>query len=277
MKEHPPVKGRSRQIFLLTDGEISDVTRVIDLCRSMSSSTRIFTFGLGMSPSRALVKGIARATNGRFVFIPPNTKVDVYVQEQLHRALQPSITNIQVKWDLNGTTVHTAPTQPPPVYSNDRFIIYGLIDNITLNTNLSVEFYSAENNYRLDSGSFDRTSNIGNSGTIARLAAKALILELQHAKTTEDEQMRKKKMIELSLNYGILSPYTAFIGVEKRINASSADMAVREVPIQISTDDQHLFSNVKQYYLLGSNSEKSHMISHLTIFSFFFIILLNSL
>jgi hypothetical protein len=298
LKEHPPVKGRSRQIFLLTDGEISDVTSVINLCRSMSSSTRIFSFGLGMSPSRALVKGLARATNGRFVFIPPNTKVDVYVQEQLHRALQPSITNIQVKWNFNGTTVRTAPTQPPPVYSDDRFIIYGLMDNITAlpsNTNHSVEFYSEENRYRLGAGNFNQMSNIGNSGTIARLAAKALILELQNAKTTTAdclqscsqeeidlnenmEKIRKKNIIELSLNYSILSPFTAFIGVEKRINGSNIDMALREVPIQISADDQHLMLGKTFYkYMMTSNSEQCHMISRLTILVFFFITLHNSL
>jgi hypothetical protein len=63
----------------------------------MASSTRIFSFALGRSPSRSLVKGLARATNGHFVFIPPETSVDVYVGEQLEKALPLSITNLQVK------------------------------------------------------------------------------------------------------------------------------------------------------------------------------------
>src|SRR5579862_7134976 len=45
-------------------------------------------------------KGLARATNGRFVFIPPDANVDVYVGEQLQKALQPCITNVRVKWNL---------------------------------------------------------------------------------------------------------------------------------------------------------------------------------
>ncbi|CAF1569699.1 unnamed protein product, partial [Adineta ricciae] len=98
--EHPPQDGRSRQIFLLTDGEISNVTEVLDLCRSMSKSSRIFSFGLGKSPSRSLVKGLARSTNGRFCFIPPSTKVDTYVGQQLEKALQSSITNLEIKWNL---------------------------------------------------------------------------------------------------------------------------------------------------------------------------------
>ncbi|CAF4735540.1 unnamed protein product, partial [Rotaria sp. Silwood2] len=54
IEQHSPNQGRARQIFLLTDGEISNVTAVLDLCRLMASSTRIFSFGLGKSPSRSL-------------------------------------------------------------------------------------------------------------------------------------------------------------------------------------------------------------------------------
>ena len=91
----------------------------------MSNSTRIFSFGLGRSPSRSLVKGLARSTNGHFVFIPPDTNVDIYVGEQLEKALQSSITNVQVKWNL-GRNVMNVPTITPPVYVNDRLIVYGL-------------------------------------------------------------------------------------------------------------------------------------------------------
>ncbi|CAF4700933.1 unnamed protein product [Rotaria sp. Silwood1] len=128
LEKHPPRKGRVRQIFLLTDGEISNVNEVLDLCRSMATSTRIFSFGLGHSPSRSLVKGLARATNGCFVFIPPNTSVDIHVGEQLQKALQSCISDIQVDWNL-GTTVMSTPTRIPPVYANDRLIVYALAND----------------------------------------------------------------------------------------------------------------------------------------------------
>ena len=103
------MQDHARQVFLLTDGEISNVDEVLDLCRSMSTSTRIFSFGLGLSPSHSLVKGLARATNGRFVFIPPYTNVDLYVGEQLQKALQPCITNIEIKWNLKTTITNVVP------------------------------------------------------------------------------------------------------------------------------------------------------------------------
>jgi hypothetical protein len=229
----------------------------------MATSTRIFSFGLGHSPSRSLIKGLARATNGRFVFIPPNTSIDIYVGEQLQKALQSCIINVEIKWNL-GTPVMSSPKIAPPVYANDRMIIYALTDNSTalFDHNSTVELYTSK--HRFSEAKITRVPNVSHDGTIARLAAKALILELQHSKlpqknttsslqtrfqeysqpttteTTDEKEMTKKRIIELSLKHKILSPHTAFVGIEKRANASNPDMVLREVPIQISTDDQHL-------------------------------------
>ncbi|CAF2920181.1 unnamed protein product [Rotaria sp. Silwood2] len=270
LEEHSPSQGRARQIFLLTDGEISNVNEVLDLCRSMANSTRIFSFGLGHSPSRSLVKGLARATNGRFVFIPPNSSVDVHVGEQLQKALQSCITNIEVKWNL-GINVMSAPNKMPPAYANDRLIAYAIANDpmFVFNHNSSVELHTDK--CRLGEAKIDSIPKVSVNGTIARLAAKALILELQHSKLPSSTKQKvtgslqsrfqkdhalitspttmidekdnvKKRIIELSLKYHILSPHTAFIGVEKRTNGNNDDMILREVPIQISADDEHLLS-----------------------------------
>jgi hypothetical protein len=261
LQQNVPGLGRARQIFLLTDGEISNVSEVLDLCRSMSTSTRIFSFGLGQSPSRSLVKGLARSTNGRFVFLAPHTSVDGQVGEQLRKALQPCITNVHIKWNL-GVEVQSAPKRSPPIYVNDPLIIYGLISSKThsFNHHSSVELETQPDHRRLAIAKVDHVPSVSDDGTIARLAAKALILELQHEKipsivdsrqtqledisvAAEDTTVATKKhIIELSLKYNILSPYTAFIGVEKRMKGSNDDMVLREVPIQISADDEHLQS-----------------------------------
>ncbi|UJR34811.1 hypothetical protein I4U23_027592 [Adineta vaga] len=272
LEGQPPRQGHARQIFLLTDGEISNVEEVIDLCRTMATSTRIFSFGLGSSPSRSLVKGLARATNGRYVFIPPNSSVDFYVGEQLQKALQPCIMNIQVNWHLNRMPVTSAPTKIPPIYAGERLIIYALTDNKSaqFDPNSSVELTIEQ--YRLCETKLFQSHSVGSNNMITRLAAKALILELQHVKLpssqskisfgslqnslleqqstlvayNEDKIAKhniKKRITELSLQYHILSHHTAFVGVEKRINSNNADMILSEVPIQISVDDQHLYAH----------------------------------
>jgi hypothetical protein len=123
---------------------------------------------------------------------------------------------------------------------------------------------------------------VSDSGTIARLAAKALILELQHSKLpssnkksgsrqarfelqmeeerekslNDEKEERKKRITELSLKYTILSPYTAFVGIEKRANGNNDEMVLREVPIEISIDDQHLASSLFTH-TFGSSAQYS--------------------
>lgn len=54
LKRQEPLVGGVRQIFLLTDGEVSNVDAVTKLCHEMAAYTRIFSFGLGYSVSISL-------------------------------------------------------------------------------------------------------------------------------------------------------------------------------------------------------------------------------
>jgi len=227
----------------------------------MASSTQIFSFGLGASPSRSLVKGLARTTNGRFVFIPPNSNIDVYVGEQLQKAIRRCITNVHIEWNL-GITIENVPKQLPPAYMNDRLIIYALTNNQTIpfNHKSSIEIRTDQSCYRLDITDSDRITN--NNEMIARLAAKALIFELEHSQiprkgpkqvrfehidvysrdneTIQSNQDIKQRIIDLSLRYNILSAYTAFVGIEKGIDDRNIDMVLREVPIYVERGRQNL-------------------------------------
>ncbi|CAF5152237.1 unnamed protein product [Rotaria sp. Silwood1] len=184
LKNNPPANDRSRQIFILTDGEVSNTNEVIELCHSMSSTTRIFTFGLGHSPSRSLVKGLARATNGHFVFIPPGEKVDTYVGSQLRRALKPSIVNARLEWHGLSSSIAQSPDMIPPLYANDRVLIYNMFDSDEFDQR------TVQVNFRVRCKTISSTTfvlhDIHHKGdTIRRLAAKAMIQQLQHMRQND--------------------------------------------------------------------------------------------
>ena len=54
------------QVFLLTDGEVSNTNAVISLCDSEHQATgaRVFTFGIGGEVSHALIQGVAKVSGG---------------------------------------------------------------------------------------------------------------------------------------------------------------------------------------------------------------------
>lgn len=95
-----------------------------------------------------------------------------------------------------------------------------------------------------------------------RLAAKSIITDLQmddyHSNSSrqarfiqQQEADKKQELIDISIQHQILSPFTAFIGIETRTDeekASTSNMILREVPIEIranesvSDDDYDIYS-----------------------------------
>ena len=113
-QQSKPPNGYLRQIFILTDGEVSNASSIISLVRQNSSQGRVFSLGIGSSASRFLVKGIARAGSGTAVFANQSEDLRVKVMAQLRNALQPAISNIEITWD------ETLPKQLPGSKDNQK-------------------------------------------------------------------------------------------------------------------------------------------------------------
>ena len=88
-----------RNIILLTDGDVSNGHQIIQLVKKHSSENRIFSLGLGSSASRNLVKGVARAGNGRAVFSTLNEDLRFKVMTLLKNALS-AVSQVKVIWNF---------------------------------------------------------------------------------------------------------------------------------------------------------------------------------
>lgn len=58
-----------RQIFLLTDGAVSNTQAVVDLVKKNVKFSRVHTIGIGDGASRALIEGCAESGKGLHVYI----------------------------------------------------------------------------------------------------------------------------------------------------------------------------------------------------------------
>ncbi|KAM7337773.1 hypothetical protein ACRRTK_003892 [Alexandromys fortis] len=65
----PSIPGHPLQLFVFTDGEVSDTFTVINEVLFNSKKHRCFSFGIGEGASTSLIKGIARVTGGTAEFI----------------------------------------------------------------------------------------------------------------------------------------------------------------------------------------------------------------
>jgi uncharacterized protein YegL len=95
--EQPPKQGIPRQLFILTDGEVSNTQDCINTVKKNAQTTRVFTFGIGTDASKTLVMGMAKAGEGQYELITNNANMDEKVMRQLNRALKPALTDVSKK------------------------------------------------------------------------------------------------------------------------------------------------------------------------------------
>lgn len=78
-----PLDNYPRQIFLLTDGDVSNTNRVIKLVADNIKYSRVHTIGIGSGCSAALIKGCAEKGKGKAVFITDGDDISSPVIELL--------------------------------------------------------------------------------------------------------------------------------------------------------------------------------------------------
>ncbi|KAI5056919.1 hypothetical protein GOP47_0028737 [Adiantum capillus-veneris] len=148
-----------RQIFLLTDAQVSNVDSLLGLVSKHGTNSRVFTVGIGNCPDRSLCKRIAQAGNGKCEFVSAKDSAGGAMRDkvmrQLGRALQPSLTEVKVDWktvadistDLQRMSIDEekatssgqsivdpvfpsrflqCPSVAPAIFINSRFVLHAL-------------------------------------------------------------------------------------------------------------------------------------------------------
>ncbi len=86
----PVAEGRTRQLFVLTDGEVDNAPRLISWCRQNAGDIRTFTFGIGSGASPVLVPSVIFLRSGDvlwrilLVFCDTNRALNCVNDLQLH-------------------------------------------------------------------------------------------------------------------------------------------------------------------------------------------------
>jgi len=252
----PAIPGYSRQIFVLTDGEISNTDQVIDLVKRNSSRARLFSLGIGNSVSHHLVEGIARAGKGTSFFAVEGERIEKKVLKQLKEATQPALENVKVDWGipyanqeapkpagpppgsmvlslLNYTspavanppkiisTLQQAPHKIPPIYDQTHFRVYSIFKCETLPTKVVITAVSPDGvmNAELPIDS----SKIIQGKLLHTLAARTLIRDLEEdssylhiGNATPPAGVVQDEIIRLGTTYGLASKHTSFLAIEER-------------------------------------------------------------
>ncbi|XP_059375739.1 von Willebrand factor A domain-containing protein 5A-like isoform X2 [Carassius carassius] len=226
-----------RQLFMFTDGEVWNTKEVLDLVKSHVYSHRCFSFGIGEGASTALITGMAREGSGHAQFITGTDRMQPKVMQSLRFALQPAVDNISVDWTVpEGVMVDMLSPSINTLFQGQRALIYAQIKgqssgqtegSVTLKYRLKDQPVTNQLEFTLkpaeDTGL-----------TIHWLAARSVIrsLELEERAGGADAENIRRRIVELSVQAGVSSAHTAFIGVNKDSKQTvKGPLLQRRVPV----------------------------------------------
>uniref|UniRef100_A0A674NHX2 Si:ch73-265h17.1 n=1 Tax=Takifugu rubripes TaxID=31033 RepID=A0A674NHX2_TAKRU len=211
------IPNQPRQVFVFTDGEVCNTKEVISLVKKNSASHRCFSFGIGEGSSSALINGLAKEGGGHAQFITGSDRMQPKVMQSLKFALQPAVMNVSLVWDLP-KEVSAAVLSPPitSIFQGQRSLVYARLTglsskaaegHVTLNYSLAGQPYQNKLHFCLKPTEDNRL-------TVHRLAARTLIRSLEMEGEAGNKNV-KEEVVEVSVQSGVSSSFTAFIGVNK--------------------------------------------------------------
>ncbi|XP_039454044.1 von Willebrand factor A domain-containing protein 5A-like isoform X2 [Oreochromis aureus] len=232
----PCIQNQPRQLFVFTDGEVGNTKEVIDLVKKNSGSHRCFSFGIGEGASSALINGMAKEGGGHAQFITGTDRMQPKVMQSLRFSLQPAVEDVSVTWDLpKGSTVTVLSPPITTIFQGKRSLIYAQLTGQSseaaegcVTVKYSLAGHPSENQLHFSLRPAE------NSGLIVhRLAARTLICLLEmEAENNEEKRRSKKKVVQLSVQSGVSSSFTAFIVVNTDNNKEiQGPLLHRDIPM----------------------------------------------
>uniref|UniRef100_A0A4W2ICP0 von Willebrand factor A domain-containing protein 5A n=1 Tax=Bos indicus x Bos taurus TaxID=30522 RepID=A0A4W2ICP0_BOBOX len=232
--KQPSVPGHPLQVFVFTDGEVTDTFTVVREVKSHRLRHRCFSFGIGEGVSTSLVKGIARASRGTSEFITGKERMQAKALRALKRSLQPVVDDVSLSWDLpDGLSAKMLSPEQTVLFRGQRLILYAQLTGTMPPAEATGEVclkYTLQGESLENKVAFSLQPKLDANLTIHRLAAKSF-LQTKDMGLRETAAGDKKDVLKVSMECGVISSHTAFIAVNKDLNKPiQGPLAPRDVP-----------------------------------------------
>ncbi|KAJ8389566.1 hypothetical protein AAFF_G00118030 [Aldrovandia affinis] len=130
--QQPVHRGSPRQVFIITDGTVSSVGRVLELVRRNACSARCFGVGLGPLACRRLLQGVANVTGGITEFLGEEERLQPKLIKTLKKALEPVLTDVRIDWYVpDNLEALLSPNDISPLYPGNCLIGYCTIYDVS--------------------------------------------------------------------------------------------------------------------------------------------------
>jgi vault protein inter-alpha-trypsin-like protein/VWA domain-containing protein len=220
----------------LTDGYVGNDLEIVDAVKRWSGTTRVFSFGIGNSVNRFLLDGMARAGRGEVETVLLDDDADAKVARFVRRIETPVLADVQVEWSPNLEVSDALPAHVPDLFDVQPIVVHARFRSPRTGT-ITVRGTTA-------AGPWSRTLPVELPAAepahdaIATCWARARVdsildrdlAALQRGQVPDDA---KKEIVALGETFGILTPLTSFVAVEKMTITVGGSPRLVAVPVEM--------------------------------------------
>jgi len=222
-----------RVVCFMTDGFVGNDMEIIGEVQKHPNA-RVFAFGIGGSVNRFLLDNMAKYGRGEVEYVALNDDGSAAARRFYERVRSPLLTDISIDW--NGLPVSDVyPKNVPDLFSAKPVIVTGRYSGngrgvIRLKGKMSGRDFSRE--IPVD------FSNPQTHDVLATLWARTRIADLMSqdfsgAKRGAMKEDVKQSIVQLGLDYRLMTQFTSFVAVEEMIVTDGGQPRRIDVPIEV--------------------------------------------
>lgn len=223
---------RFRFVSFLTDGYIGNESEILGAIEAKLGPTRIFSFGIGSSVNRYLMDSMARAGRGCVAYLAAGESATELMDAFMDRISHPAMTDITIDASgLGGAEVY--PSRVPdlfvgrPVYISGRFGAGAGTPVIRVSGNVGGARRTIDVPVRVNAVAGSSAKALG------AVWARHKIGDLADGAAAENLAELAGGIRQVALEFGLMSPYTAFIAVDSSTRTEGSYGTTVAVPVQV--------------------------------------------
>ena len=194
----------SADLFLVTDGEVSEWVSVVDEARE--SRHRIFTVGVGSAVSETFVRQLAADTGGECELVSPREGMADRVVRHFERMRAPRAKRVAVRWPEGAKHIH--PARIGAVFEGDTVIACARFDQPLQHGSVILEVETDKGEIVRQELKIPKSmpaTSLGGISMVARVTAAAGLTELDRVAG-----------LDTALHYQLVSRWTNWLVIAPR-------------------------------------------------------------
>ncbi len=200
---------------LPTEGEV-EMERILGNVRDAApENVRLFTFGVGYDVDTLLLDTLAQDHHGASAYVEPGERLDEAVSAFYARVSTPLLTDVEL--EVAGVTVDEVYPQPlPDIFAGTQLVVVGTYrEGGEATITLTGEVNGERQTYVYEDRAF---RDAGGDDFLPRLwATRKVGYLLNQIRLHGEDPELVEAIVDLSVRYGIVTPYTSYLITEDDI------------------------------------------------------------